>query len=176
MARKPKPVTEALASLDATGEAVLPAAPEVAAAILADSAEASAEPEARDFESLADDEAELIADEAAARLAFSSLASIAAAAVPAAPAKVAANRAEAVAKTWTDPAVRAKRAIRNAVRARELPDGVFAEYASTRKAFRALRLPDSKHIPFRIGLKEKTIAVFEFGGRKVEFEVIPASE
>lgn len=53
----------------------------------------------------------------------------------------------AVAKTWLDPEVRAKRMERHGVEV----DGVY--YDSVRKAFAALDLPDSKHIPFRAKLK-----------------------
>jgi hypothetical protein len=54
---------------------------------------------------------------------------------------------EAVRKTWLNPNTAAARRQRNGVKV----DGV--EYGSVRKAFTALRLPDSKHIAFRGRLK-----------------------
>lgn len=63
--------------------------------------------------------------------------------------KPAANelRSEAVAETWKDPEVKAKRSQRHKVRV----DG--KEYRSVRAAFLAFGLPMAKHIKFRMELK-----------------------
>lgn len=56
-------------------------------------------------------------------------------------------RSEAIAKTWLDEEVRAKRSTRHIVKV----DGV--EYRSVRAAFVALNLPLKEHIKFRMELK-----------------------
>lgn len=81
-------------------------------------------------------------------------------------AKPARTLSEAITESWKNPEIAAKRAIRNGVKA----DGI--EYRSVREAFRALRLPVSKHIPFRMELKAAKNAIFEFGTRKVTFALI----
>jgi len=58
-----------------------------------------------------------------------------------------AERAAAIAASWNDPEVKAARVARHSVTV----NGV--EYRSVREAFRALGLPDSKHIKFRMDLK-----------------------
>lgn len=58
-----------------------------------------------------------------------------------------ADRAAAIAASWTDPEVAAKRAQRSHVKV------AGTEYKSVREAFKALGLPDSKHIKFRMELK-----------------------
>ena len=73
---------------------------------------------------------------------------------------------EGVRDSWRDPIVRSKRATRNGVKANG------AIFDSTRKAFRALRLPDSKHIAFRIRLKKVGKLAFVDGNRTVEFEIL----
>lgn len=75
---------------------------------------------------------------------------------------------EAIAASWTRPDVAAARSTRNAVRANG------TEYRSVREAFRALRLPIEKHIPFRMSLKAAGKATFETGKKSVSFEIIPA--
>lgn len=57
------------------------------------------------------------------------------------------QHAQAIAASWADPEVKAARATRHHVTV----NGV--EYRSVREAFRALGLPDSKHIKFRMDLK-----------------------
>lgn len=64
-------------------------------------------------------------------------------------------RSEAIAETWCDFEVRAKRAERHPVFA----DGVW--YANVAKAFRALRLPMSAHIGFRQVLVRESLASYE---------------
>lgn len=56
-------------------------------------------------------------------------------------------RSVAIAQSWSNPEVAAKRAMRTHVKV----NGV--EYRSVREAFKALGLPDSKHIKFRMELK-----------------------
>ena len=58
-----------------------------------------------------------------------------------------ADRAAAIAASWADPEVAAKRAQRSHVKV------AGVEYKSVREAFKALGLPDSKHIKFRMELK-----------------------
>jgi hypothetical protein len=86
------------------------------------------------------------------------------------------SRSAGVARSWEDSVVRAKRTTRNGVEAREGSSGPFRKYDSLRKAFRALGLPDEKHIPFRIGLKEKGSAVYvdkrATPARSYEFNVL----
>jgi hypothetical protein len=77
---------------------------------------------------------------------------------PEKPVKSSANRSEAIAKTWKDAKVAAKRAKRDSVTV----DG--APYKSVLAAFRALRLPIEKHIKFRMELK--AAGALEFAGKK----------
>lgn len=65
------------------------------------------------------------------------------------------DRSAAIAASWADPEVRAKRAERTHVKV----NGV--EYPSVRQAFQALGLPDSKHIKFRMELKSAGKLAFE---------------
>lgn len=71
-------------------------------------------------------------------------------------APVTSSNAEGVARSWQDPAVRAARSARHGVEV----DGVA--YNSTRSAFRALNLPDNKHVSFRKQLK--AAGELEFSG------------
>lgn len=64
-------------------------------------------------------------------------------------------RSEGVKKSWADEAVKAARSSRHAVEV----GGV--RYRSVREAFKALGLPDSKHIKFRGELKKAGEGVFE---------------
>jgi len=73
---------------------------------------------------------------------------------------------QAIADSWKNPEIAAKRSTRNSVKA----DGI--EYRSVREAFRTLRLPIAKHIPFRMELKAAGKAVFEIGDKKVQFALI----
>lgn len=81
---------------------------------------------------------------------------------------------ESIAASWTNPEVAAKRLTRHAVVARV--GGKALEFASLRKAFAALKLPDSKHIAFRQVLKAKGKATFNFGRDSVEFELAEINE
>lgn len=64
------------------------------------------------------------------------------------------TRATKIAATWADPAVRAARTTRNAVKVGR------TTYRSVREAFRVLGLPDSQHIRFRAELKAAGRATF----------------
>lgn len=76
------------------------------------------------------------------------------------------SNAAGIAASWADPSVYNARLTRNAVKA----EGV--EYKSVRAAFAALNLPDSKHIRFRMKLKEAKKAVFEWAGKEYHFEIL----
>jgi hypothetical protein len=81
-----------------------------------------------------------------------------------------ASNAAGVAASWADPSVVAARLQRDGVAV--TVDGVTTTHKSTREAFRQYRLPDSKHIRFRLKLKEAGTAVFEQGGKKYTFAII----
>ena len=81
---------------------------------------------------------------------------------------------ESIAASWTNPEVATKRLTRHAVVARV--GGKALEFGSLRKAFAALKLPDSKHIAFRQVLKAKGKATFNFGRDSVEFELAEINE
>lgn len=77
--------------------------------------------------------------------------------------EIQAKHSAGVAKTWSDPKVKAARMHRDAVEV----DGV--QYGSLRKAFKALKLDDTKHIKFRGELKAAGEGTF--GG--YDFNVVP---
>jgi cell wall-associated NlpC family hydrolase len=82
-----------------------------------------------------------------------------------------AARSAAIAASWADPAVKAARSERHHVRVH----GV--EYRSVREAFKALSLPDSQHIKFRMTLKAAGKATFEAeDGTKHNFKLVSAAE
>lgn len=64
-------------------------------------------------------------------------------------------RAAAIRASWADPEVAAKRAARTHVKVN------CVEYRSVREAFKALGLPDSKHIKFRMELKASGKKTFD---------------
>jgi hypothetical protein len=72
-----------------------------------------------------------------------------------APKKPARTLSDAVKESWTDPDVAAARRLRHGVSV------AGTKYRSVRKAFQELNLPESKHIPFRLRLKEKGRATFQ---------------
>jgi hypothetical protein len=78
-----------------------------------------------------------------------------------------ASNAAGVAASWHDPEVRAARQKRDGVTVEV--DGKKTSHKSTRDAFRHYRLPDSKHIRFRMRLKESRSEVFEHNGKKYKF-------
>ena len=93
-----------------------------------------------------------------------------------------------VAASWVNEEVKAARLKRHGVAvtvtsSHKHEDGDDAkEFKSTRDAFRHFRLPDSKHIRFRMALKAAGINTFEMGGKFYHFtlreitkpEVVPA--
>lgn len=70
-------------------------------------------------------------------------------------------RSAAVAKSWEDPAVQAKRAERHGVKVSGGKLNGVQEFPSVRKAFLALALPLSRHIKFRMTLKEHGELMFD---------------
>lgn len=78
-----------------------------------------------------------------------------------------ASRSEAIAATWQRPEVAASRTKRVAVKVRGA-----GEFKSVPEAFRALRLPVSKVIPFRLEVQKTGEATFEFGGKRYTFQVL----
>lgn len=106
---------------------------------------------------------------------------------PAAPAKKAAkpksdappvekrSRSEAIKKSWDDRAVYDARSSRTHVSVRV--DGAPAEvFKSVRKAFSALKLPLTQHIPFRMALKAAGTKTLEHDGKKFVFKVVAQQE
>lgn len=80
--------------------------------------------------------------------------------------KPAADRSAAIASTWKDPVVAAKRAERTHVKVGS------TLYRSVKAAFEDLKLPLSKHIKFRIELKQHAQLTFTApDGKKVVFKV-----
>ena len=81
-------------------------------------------------------------------------------------AQPAANRSDAIAASWKDPKVAAKRAERTHVKASN------TVYRSVREAFVALGLPLEKHIKFRMKLKQVAEMTFKHEGRAISFKVV----
>lgn len=77
------------------------------------------------------------------------------------------SNSEGIAKSWDNKEVAQKRLTRNGV----MVEGV-GEFKSVRAAFAALGLPDSKHIRFRMKLKEAGRLNFEFGNKSFTFQII----
>ncbi|MEY6739526.1 hypothetical protein AB9B63_15890 [Escherichia coli] len=77
------------------------------------------------------------------------------------------SNSEGIAKSWCNKEVAQKRLTRNGV----MVEGV-GEFKSVRVAFAALGLPDSKHIRFRMKLKEAGRLNFEFGNKSYTFQII----
>lgn len=91
-----------------------------------------------------------------------------------------ASNSEGVAASWADNEVRASRLKRDSVTV-EMDGQNLGVFKSTYEAFRTLRLPNNKHIRFRLKLKEAFRdkgegATFEHNGKKYEFSIVPASE
>ncbi|WP_124607984.1 hypothetical protein [Burkholderia seminalis] len=84
------------------------------------------------------------------------------------------NNAEGVADSWTDDAVREARTTREEVSV-TLPNGNVRRFKSVGIAFKELRLPMSKHIRFRLKLKQERAAAFEYGGKPYAFTIVPAA-
>lgn len=86
-----------------------------------------------------------------------------------------AANSEGVAASWADGEVRAARLRRNSVSV-ELDGKNVGVFKSTYEAFRALRLPNNKHIRFRLRLKEAHrdnggTATFEHNGKNYVFSI-----
>lgn len=77
------------------------------------------------------------------------------------------SNSEGIAKSWDNKEVAQKRLTRNGV----MVEGI-GEFKSVRVAFAALGLPDSKHIRFRMKLKEAGRLNFEFGNKSYTFQII----
>lgn len=91
-----------------------------------------------------------------------------------------ASNSDGVAASWADNEVRASRLKRDGVSV-EMDGQNLGVFKSTYEAFRALRLPNNKHIRFRLKLKESFRdkgegATFEHNGKKYEFTIVTASE
>lgn len=80
----------------------------------------------------------------------------------------------AIAQSWHDPLVAQKRMTRHAVIV--TCNGSSDEFKSVRAAFSTLGLPDSKHIRFRMKVKELGAAVFEHEGQKYHFATTEATD
>lgn len=77
------------------------------------------------------------------------------------------SNSEGIAKSWDNKEVAQKRLTRNGVMVEDV-----GEFKSVRVAFAALGLPDSKHIRFRMKLKEAGRLNFEFGNKSYTFQII----
>lgn len=73
---------------------------------------------------------------------------------------------DAIAESWNDPVVTAKRTTRNKVTVNG------TEFKSVRDAFAACGLPMGKHIKFRMSLKETQAETFEFNGTRFDFKIV----
>ncbi len=80
------------------------------------------------------------------------------------------SNAAAIAASWANPDVYNARLKRDGVAV--TANGKTAEFKSVRAAFAALNLPDSKHIRFRMKLKEAKSATFEWAGNSYRFDII----
>lgn len=80
-----------------------------------------------------------------------------------------ANR-ESIARSWSDGSVKAARLTRNGVTV--TVNGKVTEHKSVRAAFQAYSLPDSKHIRFRLRLKEERNCIFEHNNIQYLFQII----
>ncbi len=80
-----------------------------------------------------------------------------------------ASNSEGVRLSWLNPVVKAERLTRDGVSVSV--DGQIEYFKSTREAFRALRLPTSKHIRFRLKLKAARAYTFDFNGKAYNFEI-----
>lgn len=82
-----------------------------------------------------------------------------------------ASNSVGVKESWSDTAIHRARMTRHDVEVMNLATAEVTEHKSVREAFRALRLPDSKHIRFRGALKASAIgeAEFSYDGRTFLF-------
>ena len=82
------------------------------------------------------------------------------------------NISEGVRKSWEDPEVRKKRQQHHAVRVHR-NSTLVGEFSSLYQAFKILGLPVSRHIPFRIKLKQVGSLPFSFGNDVYDFKILP---
>lgn len=82
------------------------------------------------------------------------------------------NISEGVRKSWENPEVREKRRQHHAVRVHR-NSTLVGEFSSLYQAFKILDLPVSKHIPFRIKLKQVGSLPFSYGNDVYDFEIMP---
>lgn len=87
-----------------------------------------------------------------------------------------ASNSDGVAASWADSEVRGARLKRDGVEVK-LDGKTVGVFKSTREAFRALRLPDNKHIRFRLKLKEAhrengESATFENNNKHYVFSIV----
>lgn len=80
------------------------------------------------------------------------------------------SNAAGIAASWANADVYNARLTRNAVVV--TVNNSHAEFKSVRAAFAQLNLPDSKHIRFRMKLKEAKKATFEWAGQEYHFEIV----
>lgn len=85
-----------------------------------------------------------------------------------------ASNSAGVAASWKNPEVVAARLTRDGVKV-SVDGAKPTEHKSTRDAFRHYRLPDSKHIRFRMKLKAEGNQTFEHNGKKYVFTIAPIS-
>lgn len=85
-----------------------------------------------------------------------------------------ASNALGVSASWSDPEVVAARLTRHGVLVEV--DGASKEFRSVREAFRQHRLPDSKHIRFRLALKASKHETFEHNGKSYVFTLLENEE
>lgn len=75
------------------------------------------------------------------------------------------DRSKAIAATWKDPVIAAKRAERTHVKVGS------TMYRSVKEAFESLGLPLNGHIRFRMELKQHAQLTFNHDGKKIVFHV-----
>lgn len=80
---------------------------------------------------------------------------------------------QAIAASWTDPEIAAKRMTRHHITV--TVNGKSADYKSVAAAFGALGLPMSKHIRFRMKVKSEGAAIFEFNNQSYHFASVTVS-
>jgi capsule polysaccharide export protein KpsE/RkpR len=84
--------------------------------------------------------------------------------------KVRKSNAAGISASWADPEVRDARLTRQGVAV--VVGGKASQYNSTKAAFEALGLPISKHIRFRMKLKEAGKLAFEHDGKSYAFAIL----
>lgn len=119
-------------------------------------------------------EDEITEEQALAELALMKARDATAKTTPKVGAKSGLTLSQAIAASWADPSVAAARMTRHGVVV--TCNGSTGEFKSVRAAFSALGLPDSKHIRFRMKVKELGQAIFEHEGQKYHFSTTEGAE